>query len=303
MKVVSYSLRNGDQYFGTIDEQEFYIGSRVRYNRVNRGLMNTRGAAGELYDPSDFREQHGFWADFIYPIAVGEGRYFHTLNTYDSARFTFGFMQFAAHVPNGDFVIYLREVLKLPLAEEYFPDLHLLDGRVCERVAERSVPLESDDDTSSLQWFLNPSSSSIEDSEIIQSAKFVHWALNDEEHRATQVAVAVKITSKAMQSYARAYGLHGKPDYLCAVVADIRHQGRAKSAAIVAALRERDPLEALLRLGEEGYAERVIKLRRTIAELRQAGTFGTHTYDLPTGTFVQPASPTRARQRKPARHR
>ena len=53
-----------------------------------------------------------------------------SVNTYDKARFTFGFLQYAAHEPNGDFVKSLRLVLVSPEAGDYFPDLNIVFGRV-----------------------------------------------------------------------------------------------------------------------------------------------------------------------------
>ena len=47
----------------------------------------------------------------MHPTAIAEGALFHTLNTYDRAQFTFSFLQFAAHVLDGDFVAHLRALL------------------------------------------------------------------------------------------------------------------------------------------------------------------------------------------------
>jgi hypothetical protein len=110
------------------------------------------------------------------PTAIAEGALFHTLNTYDSAHFTFTFLQYAAHVPNGDFVVFLRALLKLPIASEYFSDLILDNNRICRITDNGIMALESDTSTSPLLDYLNPSVREIEDTEIIQSAKFVHWA-------------------------------------------------------------------------------------------------------------------------------
>ncbi|MBA3804750.1 MAG: peptidoglycan-binding protein, partial [Acidobacteria bacterium] len=141
MKIVSFSLEQGNKYFGKIDGTRFFIGSRVSFDG-GKGLMNLVGTPAQKYNRADFRAIHGFWADFIHPTAMAEGALYHTLNTYDRARFTFTFLQFAAHVPNGDFVVYLRALLKLPLASEYFPDLVLLNNRVCRITEHGTVPLE-----------------------------------------------------------------------------------------------------------------------------------------------------------------
>ena len=287
MKVISFSLEEGNKYYGRIDGQRFFIGKRVPYNG-RKGLTNLSGTAAQRYNPDEYRPALGFWADFIQPTAAAEGGLFHTLNTYDRARFTFAFLQFAAHVPNGDFVKYLRTLLGLPLAAEYFPDLAMHNGRICRAKdgGGEPEPLESDDSTEGLMDYLNPSSEEVEDTEVIQSARFVHWAQNDPEHRRVQIESGVANFKAAMASYAKTYHLDGAPDTICLLVADIRHQGRATSAAIVAALGKPDPLEALLQLGEPQYHERVLTLRREIKKGINAGLLGLRNYSLAQKDFV-----------------
>ena len=285
MKVVSFSLEEGSKYFGRIDGSRFYIGSRVPY-QGGKGLANLRGTGPQKYNRAQFRDQYGFWADFIHPTAMAEGALFHTLNTYDRAFFTFSFLQFAAHVPNGDFVVYLRALLKLPLAADYFPDLVLVGERICRVTDNGPVPLESDTSTAGLCDYLNPTTAEIEDTEVIQAAKFVHWALNDPLNRQAQIDVGVAHFRRNMAQYATRYNLDGAAAPICLVVADIRHQGRAKSPAIISALASPKPLEALLSLGATMYAERIKTLRREISALMADGTFGKLKYSAANGAFV-----------------
>lgn len=286
MKVVSFSLEQGNKYFGKIDGTRFYIGSRVSYEG-GKGLMNVTGTQSQKYDRSQFRATFGFWADFLHPTAMAEGALYHTLNTYDRAHFTFSFLQYAAHVPNGDFVVYLRALLQLPLASEYFPDLTFRNGRVCRITDNGIVALESDISTSPLLDYLNPSVKEIEDTEVIQAARFVHWVQNDAAHRQTQVDVGIAHFKEKMTSYAQQYGLNGADETICLVVADIRHQGRAKSPAIVAALQSANPLNALLSIGEPKYHERLVTLRREINALTQDGTFGARKYSTAKKDFIK----------------
>lgn len=285
MKVVSFTLEQGNKYYGRIDGQRFYIGSRVSYEG-NKGLMNVSGAPQQRYERSTYRPQFGFWADFMHPTAMAEGALFHTLNTYDRAQFTFSFLQYAAHVPNGDFVKYLRRLLGLPLAKDYFPDLTLQNNRIC-RVTDNGIdPLESDTSTAALLDYLNPSTREVEDTEVIQAAKFVHWAQNDPANRQIQVEMGVAHFKEKMAGYARQYGLDGADDSVCILVADIRHQGRAKSPVIAAALQSARPLDELLKIGEPKYRERLATLRREIKALTNEGTLGKRKYDLNQGDFV-----------------
>lgn len=285
MKVVSFSLEQGNRYFGRIDGQRFAIGRRVSYEG-RKGLMNVSGTAAQRYDRSQYRATHGFWADFIHPTATAEGALFHTLNTYDRARFTFAFLQFAAHVPNGDFVTYFRALLQLPLAPEYFPDLTVQGGRICRIGDDAPVPLESDTSTDGLLDYLNPGSQEVEDTEVIQAARFVHWVQNDPLHRQVQVDVGLAHIRAKMRRLAQRYNLDGAEDRICLLVADISHQGRAKAPVIVTALASADPFAALLRIGEDSYGERIATLRREIKTLVAEGTLGLRRYDLASGDFV-----------------
>jgi hypothetical protein len=285
VKTVGFSLEQGNKYFGKIDGARFFIGSRVSFEG-NKGLMNVAGTAAQKYERMAFRTRYGFWADFIHPTAMAEGALYHTLNTYDRAHFTFSFLQYAAHVPNGDFVVYLRALLNLPLAREYFPDLTLSDGRVCRVTDDGIVALESDTSTAPLLDYLNPSLKEVEDTEVIQAAKFVHWVQNDPVHRQTQIEIGVAHFKDKMSHYALQYGLDGADDTLCLVIADIRHQGRARSAAIIAALNSPKPLQALLNVGEPKYHQRLLVLRREIERLVSEGTLGTHQYSTAKKDFV-----------------
>jgi hypothetical protein len=285
MKIVEFTLEQGN-YFGKIDVTRFFIGKRVSFEG-DKGLMNTKGTAEQRYNRDEFRETHGFWADFIHPTAMTEGALYHTLNTYDRAHFTFSFLQYAAHVANGDFVVYFRALLQLPLATEYFPDLRLVNNRIC-RIKDNgtAVPLESDTSTAGLINYLNPSQNQVEDTEVIQAAKFVHWAQNDPLHRQTQIEIGISHFKQNMVNYANRYHLDGVLDSICLVVADIRHQGRATSAVIITALQSSHPLERLLAIGEHHFPERIATLKREIKKLTDEGTLGTHVYSLEQRDFV-----------------
>ena len=286
MKIVEFTLEQGNKYFGKIDDTRFFIGNRTSFEG-GKGLMNIVGNAQQRYNREEFRDTFGFWADFIHPTAMVEGALYHTLNTYDSARFTFTFLQYAAHVPNGDFVVYFRALLQLPLATEYFPDLKLVNNRIC-RISDNgtATPLESDMSTAGLMNYLNPSRHQVEDTEVIQAAKFVHWSQNDPLHRQKQIEMGISHFKENMVNYANRYELDGVLDTICLVVADIRHQGRANSATIITALQSSHPLERLLAIGEQAYPARIATLRREIKKLTDEGTLGTHVYSLEQRDFV-----------------
>ena len=112
-------------------EPKFLVGKETVFQHTKHGLFNLSIPNGLAYKPDDYKTEYGFWAYFIAPTAKAESNNsFVCLNTYDRARFTFSFMQYAAHVPNGDFVCYLRKLLSLPNAADYFPHLKLVNGHI-----------------------------------------------------------------------------------------------------------------------------------------------------------------------------
>jgi hypothetical protein len=285
MKIVEFTLEQGNKYFGKIDGTRFFIGSRVPFDG-GKGLMNIKGTPEQQYNRAEFRGTHGFWADFIHPTAMAEGALYHTLNTYDRALFTFTFLQYAAHVPNGDFVVFFRALLNLPLAVEYFHDLRLVNNRISRINDNGTIQLESDTSTAGLMDYLNPSRREIEDTEVVQAAKFVHWAQNDPLHRQTQIDIGIAHFKEKMLGYANRYDLDGALDSICLVVADIRHQGRAKSPVIVMALHSSKPLESLLAIGEQRFRDRIATLRKEIKRLTDEGILGTHVYSVEQRDFI-----------------
>jgi hypothetical protein len=285
MKIVEFTLEQGNKYFGKIDGTRFFIGNRVPFDG-GKGLMNIKGSSAQRYNREEFRGTHGFWADFIHPTAMAEGALYHTLNTYDRARFTFTFLQYAAHVANGDFVVYFRALLQLPLAAEYFPDLRLVNNRISRITDNGTIQLESDTSTAGLMDYLNPSRSQVEDTEVVQAAKFVHWAQNDPLHREAQIDTGIRHFKEKMVGYANRYDLDGALDSICLVIADIRHQGRATSPVIIAALNSSKPLNSLLAIGEQRFPERISTLKREIKKLTEEGTLGTHVYHLEQRNFI-----------------
>src|SRR5690606_2769981 len=170
------------------------------------------------YNPEEYEQQYGHWAWFIYPTVQCESKgSFHCLNTYDRAAFTFTMMQFAAHVPNGDFVIYLRKLLQLPDAPAYFPYLELRNGRIWYHRYGNSSQLENDNEngTVALMKYLNPNSRSIDNQELITAARFVHWAQNSKPHQDLQVRVAIDLIKTKMKKFDQRFKLNNYPDYIC----------------------------------------------------------------------------------------
>jgi hypothetical protein len=278
---INFEIQRAGRVFSAAADQgaPFFVGIQTHFSERSsgqsfEGLFNVpaRQLLPLLYTANAFRPSQGFWADFIEPTTMCEGQNFLTLNTYDRARFTFGCGQFAAHVPDGDFVLYFREMLGLPEAEKYFPDLQVVNGRICTIQDGSSIPLESDTSTAPLMDYLNPSSDHIEDPEVVAAAKFIHWTTNHDSARQVQVVQMVATFKRLMTESDRRLGLDGRTADICCAVCDIRHQGRAKFPAIQSALNSGHPLAALLQIGSVAFADRIRTLTNAIAARSQLFT-------------------------------
>lgn len=272
-------------------DPKFLVGKETLYQHTKHGLYNPSILNGLVYKPDDYKAEYGFWAHFIAPTAKAESNNsFVCLNTYDRAKFTFGFMQFAAHVPNGDFVRYFKELLALPVARDYFPKLVVQNNRIFYRESSGTLTqLENDATTEGLMKYLNPSLDQIENQEIICAARMVHWAMKDAAHRRLQVKVSIEVFKEDMKRHAQSYNLDGYPDKVCQVICDIRHQGRATSQQIINALNTGGNFETaytrLLQLGQPLYAPRISTVRTVIKNLIDAGIFR-RKYKKSTNAFV-----------------
>ncbi len=289
MPTIQFSISNTlGKYFATTGGHTFYIASETVY-QGRHGLFNTKAADGPVYKPQDYQVQYPYWASFIYPTAMCESKgSFHCLNSYDRAAFTFSFMQFAAHVPNGDFVHYLRDLLKLSTAKDYFPFLELRENRIWYVNGNTQSQLETNDSTAALMKYLNADSQSIDHQEQITAARFVHWAQNSDAHRALQVKLAIELFKTNMRQHATRFNLDGWPDYICLVICDILHQGRAKYALIHnmlgSAANKETVYNNLVNIGASQYADRIKTLKLEIKKLRDSGVFGKK-YNQALGAF------------------
>jgi len=279
-------IREGSQFSSRADGgAKFAIGKQVHFHD-NIGLANDNSPLGNqfIYKADDFRQGFAFWADFIEPTAICEGRSFLTLNTYDRACFTFGFAQFAAHVPDGDFVIWLRTMLAEPDVNDYFPDLGLENGRVVKHGATGTIALETASTTQPLMDYLNPSLAVVNDEEVIAAAKFIHWTMNHPNTQMLQVKQMVATGHSLLRRADTRLGLNNVTADLCCIVMDILHQGRGTFAEMLQAMRAGDPYKALLGVGAIAEPERVSTLRREL-NLRRAA-FATKKWNTVQKDFI-----------------
>ncbi len=273
-------VRDGKQFSARADQgSAFPIAAKVRYlnkkTGVERfGLSNDSGNFGSaqakalLYKASDFSSIYPFWSDFIEPTAICEGQSFLSLNTYDRARFTFGFGQFAAHVPDGDFIRWFRDMLQRPEALDYFPNLVVENGRIVKVEDTKTVPMETKDSTEPLQFYLNPTLSEVEDAEVIAAAKLIHWTGRYPEAQLLQVQHMINTARRLMKQADTRLGLDGISADICCIVMDIRHQGRASFDEIQSALQASKPFDTVIEVGGHGEPGRVANLKQALVTRR-----------------------------------
>lgn len=290
MAILFRIIRNGDDFSASADGgSPFFVGRRVPF-QGNIGLFNIF-AGTKLqrlnYAAADFTAAFGFWAEFVEPTAACEGRNFLTLNTYDRAAFTFGFAQFAAHVPNGDFVRYFKILLGRPEAKDYFPNLDLAGGRICrDDGGPAPVPLEDDASTAALMAYLNPDLSEVQDAEVIAAAKLIHWTGNVVAAREAQVQVMTDAYRGFMRRADARVGIDGRNAEQCCVIADILHHGRGGRMTwplVDQALRGSRPFDDLIAIGAPQWEERKKTLK---AEIRKRPAFTAKTWSRAAGDFV-----------------
>ncbi|MBX7170359.1 MAG: hypothetical protein K1X72_05330 [Pyrinomonadaceae bacterium] len=283
--------QSGNSHFAQVignNDPKFLVGKETAY-KGNEGLYNYSIPDGMAYSAENYKNEFGFWAYFIAPTAKAESNNsFICLNTYDRAKFTFSFMQYAAHVPNGDFVVFFKKLLTLNNAGDYFPKLVLQNNRIFYRNTNGTLTqLENDDSTQGLMNYLNPTLTDIDNQELICAARFVHWARNDANHRRIQVETAIEHFKQNMKSYSRSFNLDGFPAKVCQVICDILHQGRAKNRHIITAINTNGNFDRaynnLLELGRESYPERVRTVRTVINNL---ATVFEKTYNQAANDFV-----------------
>ena len=270
---------------------EFKVGKDVSYQQ-RRGLTLLGDKSAGVYSPYDYEELFGFWAYFIAPTAECESQgCFNCLNSYDRAKFTFGFLQYAAHVCQGDFVKYFCKLLQTDEAGLYFPDLRT-DGKHIYQIADPERRLTSNDgsDNTKLMAYLNQTSGSVDWKEVINAAKFIHWLSHSEVHKQIMVECGITHFKAKMKTLAKQHGLDGAPDYVCCAVADIRHQGRGRIKTINKALSRGNTWEkkyhSVVQVGYHQFSHRVKTLKAEISKYRERGIFGTRKYSRALGDFV-----------------
>lgn len=280
------------------EEGTFLVGRETR--DAKKGYYGIYQRTSEYHGPQfqakDYLNEIGQWAILLEITGFCESQnYFNLVNTYDRAKFTFGFYQLAAHTPRDNLILLFRRLAGLPAFKSYFPELELRGGRLFRTDKDGSATdLEQEFKAANGEMqlmlfmnYLNPARKEIEQQEVLQAARLIHWSNTDSDMRRAQVKVAAAILQRKFdKSYAPALKLDGESDLICAIVSDIRHQGRANNKAIAACLAAADKREALLTINDAKFSGRNKRLREQVAAAEKAGHLGKKRYVAATNEFL-----------------
>jgi hypothetical protein len=281
------------------DMQDFLVGKEIdqpvkKYHGIS---VPVSSYWGPKFVGDDYVEQIDHWAYLLEATGTCESKNRMVLvNTYDRAKFTFGFYQLAAHTPNDNLILLFRELIKLPNFVKYFPDLAMHSGHL-HRIDSQgtSTDLETEMATGpggeiNLQFFmnyLNPNRKLIDEQEVLMAARLIHWSLTDPEALAAQVRVSADILQRKMaQRHHPKLGLDGKSDVICTIVCDMLHQGRARYSEIKPILSAAQPVDTLLTFKDNVYGTRNATLRSAIQTMTAQGKLGTKVYHAAGNEFL-----------------
>jgi len=267
--------------------------------------LNHDTSNAELYKNTTLE----YWANYIIPMQECESgltnRKFTSIQTYDGTGITIGHLQFASHVPNGDFVIFLKLLLeRYPnTMSQYFPDLVLNEkNRICKMSGNQCDSLENDSTTSLLQKYFNPDPNKIDTIEIINFAKWVDLIQRNDTIRFALDTFGillikdsiVKISEyKEIKNYY--FGETTKrilPDYICLLMSDLIHnQGKIKNVDGFTRILKNPNLNNLLKFQILNdccsKATRKSTLFMYTMKLIKEGKLGKRYYDYNTDTLIE----------------
>ncbi len=273
-------------YVDNLDTGErVYVGQVAIYGN-RRGL--SRYSEDVKYERAHAEASIGAWAHFIWPSVMAEsgGRHL-VINAWDRAHFTWGFYQLAAHTAKDNLILLMRELLKLPTAARFFPDLLLDNGKLHRRTSNGTVTLEREVEVDVGSWtetqlpdfmaYLNTSSRRLDNQEVITSAKFLAWAREDPAMLDTTIRVSTEIMQRKIARLAQRLDLIGRRPELAIWISDMFHQGRGSFSQASAALSKptlREQLAALSQIDVTGaHAPRRATVNRHVDILINEGRF------------------------------
>jgi hypothetical protein len=281
------------------DAPEFLLGIELAEpaKKLHGLCMPPQTYYGPIYEAGDYAGiDH--WAYLLDVTGYCESRNrLNLVNTCDRAQFSFGFYQFPAHTPRDNLILLFRGALLDEDFQKLFPDLELRAGRV-HHIAPDGTATDLEEqvyDAKRKEYtlkhfmnYLNPERTSVDPEEVLNAARLVWWANESGECARLQVATANEILRKKFaERYVEWYELDGELDTVCAIIADIHHQGRGTKKQVLDALSADDVEAALLDIGRKDHASRIATLKQRIDEWREVGTMGEKRYRAELNEFTE----------------
>lgn len=291
-----FKLRqDGKQWFAKITgEAEFYVGRETSNGSYIGLFQRSSEYYGPTYKAADYVAEIDHWANLLELTGFCESKnHFNVINTYDSAKFTFGFFQMAAHTPKDNLILFFHRLAATAEFADYFPELTIIDGQL-HRIDEdggttnlEEVMATGPNGRKQLQLFmnyLNAYRKKHDRQEVLQSARMIHWSNTSQKMRDLQVDMANDILQRKMKTYHKWYGLDGESDVICALIADIHHQGRASKTRVRKALKAADRIKALITINKN-YTGRITALESKLPAMQTSGQLGKKVYDAGLNEF------------------
>ncbi len=290
-------------YLKRTGKPDLYLGYDFTFGTY-RGLARTGRVSNSLfYNYTDYEAQHGLWAAFLTPTGMceSEGNFF-VVNAWDSAAFTLGFFQMAAHT--GEHLADLFRDLLDQLPDEagvYFPELklgHQIGKTGSERMRLYTVngtdTLDLDEavphpdgiakrsyDRGRFMAFFNGHRARLEMDEAVAAARWIAWLQGSPAARNVIVDNAVALSKRAVSQIHDAVlkaklpnlpnGLDGAPMSIVQAAMDVKHHGRRNRdkgmttiESILHSLATKDPLKSF-RYIDTGWRED--RSRRSVSEI------------------------------------
>lgn len=292
-------------------ETTFAVKGKTK-EEYNKGLALAGDDCLCTYSPDAYRQEFGAWANVIAPTALCEGNGgLEALNTYDTATFSFGLIQFAANSYGADFYVFLKRLFqsKPDLAALYFPDLQFNGEFTAVDSVDRTktIPLTSartsDKHNPKLRQWIKPVANAVTDQEVDFAARLIHWLRSDSDVRSLVVQMAVErakvnfANPRLVDSQGKSI-LDGKDIGLCSLIFDILVQGRGSMTAkarhtsivklIVEAVLSSDPMAYLAAIcdGPNVASERRRVNKELLPRINDMSAAVNLKYDSASQTFV-----------------
>lgn len=278
-----FSFRqHGKRHFGMVGQGTWLpLGDEKPYQSFY-GLQKL-GNADLAYRHADWTAEIGPWAPVLSVTAYPESlSRFDAVNTYDSAGFTFGFLQQAAHTADDNLVLFYRRLV--PAYPDWFGDLRLHNGTIHKVGAGGAlVNLEI---KKAFRDHLNPAMKTIDEIERTNVLKLVHLTTFEPATRRLQVLAGVDGMKRKVRYY-RDVIPEVTTDRLLSLLLSVFHwRGGGLNSDLKKALASPNPEAEIIALIKKHDAGRSQKTELEWKRLIAAGALGSRTFRKADGTWT-----------------